>query len=76
MRSDEYGRLYVAFLSMAQQSNLRDVQTRWLALAQDCLTFTKEAQDGKRVERRSKSITNASMISRLNLHYEPLSTFL
>jgi hypothetical protein len=54
--SDEYGRLYAAFLSMAQQSNLRDVRARWLALAQDCLSLTKEAHDGKRAEGRSRSI--------------------
>jgi hypothetical protein len=54
--SDEYGRLYAAFLSMAQQSNLRDVRARWLALAQDCLSLTKEARDGKRAEGRSRSI--------------------
>jgi hypothetical protein len=57
---------YAAFLSMAQQSNLLDVRARWLALAQDCLTFTKKAQDRKLAERRSKSITDASMVSRLN----------
>jgi hypothetical protein len=54
MRSDEYGRLYAAFLSIAQQSNLRDVQARWLA--QDCLSLAKEAHDGKRAEGRSRSI--------------------
>jgi hypothetical protein len=56
MLSDEYGRLSVAFLSIAQQSSLQDVRTRWLALAQDCLSLAKEANDGKRAEGRSKSI--------------------
>ena len=46
MHSDEYDRLYAAFLSMAQQSSLRDVRTRWLALAQDCLSLAKDANDG------------------------------
>jgi hypothetical protein len=41
---------------MAQQSNLRDVRARWLALAQDCLSLAKEAHDGKRAEGRSRSI--------------------
>jgi hypothetical protein len=56
MHSDEYDRLYAAFLSMAQQSSLRDVRTRWLALAQDCLSLAKEPNEGKRAEGRSKSI--------------------
>jgi hypothetical protein len=46
MHSDEYGRLYAAFLSMAQQSNLQDVQTRWFALAQIVLASQKTHMTG------------------------------
>jgi hypothetical protein len=53
--SDEYGRLYAALLSMAQQSNLQDVQTRWLALAQ----VTKDAHDGNRAEAASSRYPRA-----------------
>ena len=68
MRSDEYGRLYAAFLSMAQQSNLQDVRTRWLALAQDCCSLTREAHDGNREEiassRYSRALARARPLSR------------
>ena len=73
MRSDEYDRLYAAFPSMAQQSSLRDGRTRWLALAQDCLSLAKDANDG--IKRRAAGETlgqspkamrsTSSMISRL-----------
>src|SRR5262249_15699209 len=39
MRSDEYRRLYVASLGMAQQSDQPDIQSRWLKMAQACLSF-------------------------------------
>jgi hypothetical protein len=39
MGSDEYRRLRAAFLTMAQQSDLPNVQARWLALAQACFSL-------------------------------------
>ena len=42
MRSDEYRRLYVACLGMAQQSDQPDIQSRWLKMAQAWLSFADE----------------------------------
>jgi hypothetical protein len=42
MRSDEYRRLYVACLGMAQQSDQPDIQSRWLKMAQAWLRLADE----------------------------------
>jgi hypothetical protein len=59
MRSDEYRRLYAVCITTAEQSNLADVRTRWLALAQDLLSLSEESpadfRARKCVEDRSKS---------------------
>jgi hypothetical protein len=46
MHSDEYRRLHAAFLAMAEQSDLPDVQTRWLTLAQACFGLAKDVPAG------------------------------
>lgn len=42
MQSDEYHRLYVACLGMAQQSDQPDIQSRWLRMAQAWLRLAEE----------------------------------
>ena len=49
MGSDEYRRLRAAFLTMAQQSDLPNVQTRWLALAQACSNLAHEGSTHARI---------------------------
>jgi hypothetical protein len=53
MRSDEYRRLHVACLGMAQQSKQSDIQSRWLCMAQAWLRLADEIQKTKngRVDR-------------------------
>lgn len=59
MRSDEYRRLHAVCITIAEQCNLPDVRTRWLALAQNCLSLLKELpadfRARKCVEDHSKS---------------------
>jgi hypothetical protein len=45
MRSDEYRRLYVACLGMAQQSTQLDIQSRWLSMAQAWLRLAGEVRN-------------------------------
>jgi hypothetical protein len=47
MRSDEYRRLYAACLTMAQQSELPNVQARWLTMAQAWLNRADEMRPKK-----------------------------
>jgi hypothetical protein len=47
MRSDEYRRLYVACLGMAQQSEQPDTQSRWLGMAQAWLRVADEVRPTK-----------------------------
>jgi hypothetical protein len=47
MRSDEYRRLYVACLGMAQQSEQPDIQSRWLGMAQAWLRVADEVRPTK-----------------------------
>jgi hypothetical protein len=60
MGSDEYRRLRAAFLTMAQQSDLPNVQARWLALAQACFSLAIDQSTGSHARKcagdRSKSI--------------------
>jgi hypothetical protein len=60
LHPDEYRRLHAACLTMALQSDLPNVQNRWLALAQACSSIAVEEATGpharKRVGDRPKSI--------------------
>jgi hypothetical protein len=47
MRSDEYRRLHVACLGMAQQSERPDIQLRWLGMAQTWLKLADEIRQTK-----------------------------
>ena len=57
MGSDEYRRLCAAFLTMAQHSDLPNVQTRWLALAQACSSLAHEGSTHARISNEVSSRT-------------------
>lgn len=62
MRSDEYRRLHVACLGMAQQSKQPDIQSRWLCMAQAWLRRADEVQKTKywRVDSSNVLVLKAS----------------
>ena len=52
MRHDEYHRLHTACLSMAKQSTEREVQARWLAMADAWLKRSLEISQHRGVMKR------------------------
>jgi hypothetical protein len=58
MRSDEYRRLYVACLGMAQQSDQPDIQSRWLKMAQAWQRLADEIR-----ETTTRQVNRSNVIS-------------
>jgi hypothetical protein len=86
MDSKQYQRLTAAFVTMAEQSNLPDLRTRWRRLAHACESIGKNLQSAEKRRRDKPSIVKrvtsrlaiawATVHSSFEFLLEPVADFL
>ena len=62
MTSERYRRLHAACLAMAQQSDLPDIQARWLKLAEAWFNVATGVNDMKSLSRHGVTLAGAQRV--------------